>query len=72
MDDDVFLRQQQRGVQLHNKARKLPQVRAGSGPSGGDGGSGGGGDWKRATVAYLRAGAASLVSLGSTSSPKDW
>lgn len=55
----------QRGVQLHNTARKLPQVRDG-------GGSGGArSDWKSSTVAYLRAAAASLVSLGSTSSPKD-
>lgn len=45
--------------------RKLPQCRERR--------SGGGShDWKTATVAYLRATAASLVSLGSTSSPKDW
>lgn len=66
--DHVFL---QRGVQLHNNARKLPQVRDSSGSSGGGGGSVHH-DWKSATVAYLRATAASLVSLGSTSSPKDW
>ncbi|CAM9148330.1 unnamed protein product, partial [Hapterophycus canaliculatus] len=64
--------EKQRGVHLHNTARKLPQVRDGGGPGGGGGGSGAvRNDWRTATVAYLRAAAASLVSLGSTSSPKD-
>lgn len=60
-----FMTPSQRGVQLHNNARKLPQQKTGNG-------AGGGGEWKAAAVAYLRAAAASLVSLGSTTSPKDW
>lgn len=59
------LRTPQKGVQLHNNARKLPQGKKA-------GGSGVTDEWKGAVVAYLRAAAASLVSLGSTSSPRDW
>ncbi|CAM9131369.1 unnamed protein product, partial [Laminaria digitata] len=62
---DALLKLAQKGVQLHNNARKLPQTREGG--AAGDSER----DWKSTAVAYLRATAASLVSLGSTSSLKD-
>ncbi|CAM9143853.1 unnamed protein product, partial [Ectocarpus fasciculatus] len=67
---DNLLKLAQRGVQLHNNARKLSHARN-SGSGGTSGGGGACSDWKSATEAYLRAAAASLVSLGSTSSSKD-
>ncbi|CAN0136246.1 unnamed protein product, partial [Ectocarpus sp. 6 AP-2014] len=67
---DTLLKLAQRGVQLHNNARKLYHARN-SGGGGTSGGPGACSDWKSATEAYLRAAAASLVSLGSTSSSKD-
>ncbi|CAM9364746.1 unnamed protein product [Sphacelaria rigidula] len=62
----TLLKLAQRGVQLHNNARKLPPMKPGNSAD-----EATGNEWKAASISYIRAVAASLVSLGSTSSPKD-